>query len=197
MSLGGLENLKPKKPLEDLTKLVVETTNSLIDNTTSKQKGEDMQYEQVIVFPIARPFIMERLVDVTGVSGTGRVMEGVIVHTGQVISTWLTETPSVTVHVNMMSAKYIYGHGVNNIFKYERRDMGEYPKTHIIFHEKDVTGLSYEGGIVAFVVEFSNKKAAMIWNVSPFQIETFDNLSDLKKVHIDGRDYVKFEDFNG
>ena len=39
-----------------------------------------------------RLFTLERRIDETGVSGTGRVLDGVVFHTGQVVICWRTDT---------------------------------------------------------------------------------------------------------
>ncbi len=46
-------------------------------------------------------FHLERLVDVSGVSGTGIVAHGVIFDSGQVAMEWLTETSSIAVYRSM------------------------------------------------------------------------------------------------
>ena len=38
-----------------------------------------------------RLFAMDRRIDETGVSGTGRVLDGVVFHTGQVVICWRTD----------------------------------------------------------------------------------------------------------
>lgn len=38
-----------------------------------------------------RVFRLERLVDESGVSGTGRVLDGVVFHTGQVVVCWRSD----------------------------------------------------------------------------------------------------------
>ncbi|WP_407572391.1 hypothetical protein [Deinococcus altitudinis] len=47
--------------------------------------------------PESRMFTLHREADATGVSGTGRVLDGVIFHTGQVVVCWRSEHKSITV----------------------------------------------------------------------------------------------------
>ncbi|MFB9991941.1 hypothetical protein ACFFLM_08190 [Deinococcus oregonensis] len=47
-----------------------------------------------------RRFTILRETDATGVSGTGRVLDGVIFHTGQVVVCWRSEHRSITVFEN-------------------------------------------------------------------------------------------------
>lgn len=60
---------------------------------------------------MSRRFYLQRDVDETGVSGTGRVAEGVIFSSGWVALTWLTETTSVVFYPSLDSVKHIHGHG--------------------------------------------------------------------------------------
>jgi len=46
-------------------------------------------------------FTMERLSDSTGVSGTGRVLDGVVFHTGQVVICWRTDLRQPTGHSSL------------------------------------------------------------------------------------------------
>lgn len=45
----------------------------------------------------SRMFYIERKLDVTGISGVGRVLDGVVFHTGQVVVCWRSEHSSITV----------------------------------------------------------------------------------------------------
>lgn len=47
-----------------------------------------------------RRFTIIREADVTGISGTGRVLDGVIFHTGQVVVCWRSTFHSITVFEN-------------------------------------------------------------------------------------------------
>lgn len=46
---------------------------------------------------IPRAFHVLREADVTGISGTGRVLDGVIFHTGQVVVCWRSAHGSITI----------------------------------------------------------------------------------------------------
>jgi hypothetical protein len=54
--------------------------------------------ESMIDYP--RAFTVHRAADATGVSGTGRVLDGVIFHTGQVVVCWRSGYGSVTIFEN-------------------------------------------------------------------------------------------------
>lgn len=58
-----------------------------------------------------RRFYLQRDQDVTGVSGVGRVAEGVVFSTGWVALTWLTEVNSLVFYPSMMNVEHIHGHG--------------------------------------------------------------------------------------
>lgn len=55
-------------------------------------------------------FHLERHEDVSGVSGTGRVAEGVVFSNGLVALTWLSEHPSVSLYPSLVSVETIHGH---------------------------------------------------------------------------------------
>ncbi|HEU5046145.1 MAG TPA: hypothetical protein VFT75_18640 [Nocardioidaceae bacterium] len=57
-----------------------------------------------------RTFHLERDEDATGVSGTGRVAEGVVFSDGRVAMRWLTETASTAVYDNIADVTAIHGH---------------------------------------------------------------------------------------
>ena len=56
------------------------------------------------------PFHLNRREDVTGVSGTGRVAEGVIFSNGKVALTWLTEHSSVAIYDSIDEVRAIHLH---------------------------------------------------------------------------------------
>ena len=58
----------------------------------------------------AKPFYLVRIEDASGVSGTGRVAQGVIFDNGKVALTWLSDHPSVTVYDNIGEVRAIHGH---------------------------------------------------------------------------------------
>lgn len=55
-------------------------------------------------------FWLDRDVDATGTSGTGRVAEGVVFSNGWCALTWLTEFTSVAFYPNIMAVQAIHGH---------------------------------------------------------------------------------------
>jgi hypothetical protein len=59
-----------------------------------------------------RRFILERTVDITGVSGTGTVAEGVEFSDGVVVLHWTSQWPSSVVHYDrgMDSVRHVHGH---------------------------------------------------------------------------------------
>ena len=56
-------------------------------------------------------FYLVRSEDVSGISGTGAVAEGVIFHDGQVAMKWRTEVNSVAIYKNIQEVEHIHGHG--------------------------------------------------------------------------------------
>jgi len=57
-----------------------------------------------------RRFYLERAVDQSGVSGTGKCAEGVEFDTGDVVLCWLTSTSSIGVYRNIKAVLAIHGH---------------------------------------------------------------------------------------
>jgi len=57
-----------------------------------------------------RRFHFERDEDATGVSGTGKVAEGVCFSSGNVALTWLTQHWSIAIYPNMEHVQSIHGH---------------------------------------------------------------------------------------
>lgn len=58
-----------------------------------------------------RRFQLHRVEDVTGVSGTGIVAEGVQFSDGSVAMKWLSEKPSTVMHDSIDNVQAIHGHG--------------------------------------------------------------------------------------
>lgn len=58
-----------------------------------------------------RRFQLHRSEDITGVSGTGIVAEGVQFTSGQVVMTWLTDLSSTVIYPSIISTIAIHGHG--------------------------------------------------------------------------------------
>lgn len=57
-----------------------------------------------------RRFSLQRDVDETGVSGTGRVAEGVVFSNGWCAMTWLTQYTSVVFYPGIEHVQAIHGH---------------------------------------------------------------------------------------
>ena len=62
---------------------------------------------------LPRRFILQRIADATGVSGTGRVMDGVVFGDGKVVTRWRTEAASCGVYDDIADFAKIHmiGHG--------------------------------------------------------------------------------------
>jgi hypothetical protein len=59
---------------------------------------------------VPKRFHLERDEDETGISGTGRIAEGVEFSTGSVALAWLTKYWSIAIYPNMKSVEKIHGH---------------------------------------------------------------------------------------
>lgn len=57
-----------------------------------------------------RRFTLERTEDVSGVSGTGTVAEGVEFHDGTCVIRWLGELKSTAIYNDIMELEEIHGH---------------------------------------------------------------------------------------
>lgn len=57
-----------------------------------------------------RPFVLYRERDVTGVSGTGIVAEGVEFSDGSAALRWLGDRPSTVLWSSLLDAMHIHGH---------------------------------------------------------------------------------------
>lgn len=57
-----------------------------------------------------RRFILHRTEDISGVSGTGDVAEGVVFHDGQVALSWFGKYHSLEIHPALTSVQEIHGH---------------------------------------------------------------------------------------
>lgn len=55
-------------------------------------------------------FILKRLEDETGTSGTGIVAEGIVFSDGTVCYRWLTKTPTTVISSNIEEIEQIHGH---------------------------------------------------------------------------------------
>ena len=55
-------------------------------------------------------FYLNRTVDVSGISGEGRIAEGVVFSTGKVVLQWIAEYQSTAVYDSMEDLISIHGH---------------------------------------------------------------------------------------
>tara|TARA_B100001027_G_C15970235_1_gene199506 strand:+ start:34 stop:363 length:330 start_codon:yes stop_codon:yes gene_type:complete len=55
-------------------------------------------------------FYLHRKEDESGISGTGRIAQGIVFDNGKVALTWLSEHPTVTVYDNLGEVRAIHGH---------------------------------------------------------------------------------------
>lgn len=74
----------------------------------------------------ARPltFDLVRLRDATGVSGTGKVAEGVVFGDGTVAMRWLTTHRSTAIYESAREVVAIHGHGGGTVLRYHRDEGG-------------------------------------------------------------------------
>jgi hypothetical protein len=85
--------------------------------------------------PGARLFELVRDVDETGVSGTGKVAEGIHFSDGTLALRWTTHSPSTAVYASLQDAERVHGHGGNTRFVFDGAYKGlvEIPKPHLGF----------------------------------------------------------------
>jgi hypothetical protein len=67
-----------------------------------------------------RTFHLVRDEDVSGVSGTEPVVEGVIFENGQVVIHWITATPSLGIYKNVEDLLAVHGHDGRTRLVYEK-----------------------------------------------------------------------------
>ena len=58
----------------------------------------------------SRRFVLVRSVDISGISGTGIVAEGVQFSAGSVVLVWLHEHSSIGIYDNLADLIFIHGH---------------------------------------------------------------------------------------
>ena len=59
---------------------------------------------------MSKNFFLKRTEDESGVSGTGRIAQGIVFDNGKVALTWLSDHPSVTIYDNLGEVRAIHGH---------------------------------------------------------------------------------------
>ena len=67
-----------------------------------------------------KTFKLRRLEDVSGVSGTGIVAEGVEFHDGQVVMSWLGVHHTMVVAPNIQEIERIHGHGGKSVVEWDK-----------------------------------------------------------------------------
>jgi hypothetical protein len=65
-----------------------------------------------------RRFYLNRLIDESGISGTGKVAYGIEFTDGSVIMSWNTDTISVAIYRNIADVEKIHGHGGKTVVEW-------------------------------------------------------------------------------
>lgn len=65
-------------------------------------------------------FYLQRDIDESGVSGTGKVAEGVILHTGKCVLSWFGAVSSVAIYNNIEELEKIHGHAGKTKIVFEK-----------------------------------------------------------------------------
>lgn len=105
-------------------------------------------------------FSLNRTTDVTGVSGTGIVAQGVEFDNGKVVVTWLGEFATVTTHDNIDSVKAIHCH--NGLTEIQWLDVSNEACKELetkLTQANEKLALAYEiyGDIDKFYTKFQNR----------------------------------------
>lgn len=66
-----------------------------------------------------KQFVLNRLEDETGISGTGIVAEGVQFSSGKCVLTWLTQYTSVAVYDSMDDLLAVHGHNGKTLLEWQ------------------------------------------------------------------------------
>lgn len=92
---------------------------SLMINTIEKLQQHNAQRLMVSIMAVpdgaGKPFIVYRHHDVSGVSGTGVVADGIEFPDGRVAMRWRGEDGSTVIHDSIQTVEKIHGHGGNTI----------------------------------------------------------------------------------
>jgi hypothetical protein len=68
-----------------------------------------------------RLFVLDRLRDPTGTSGTGEVAEGIEFSDGTVALRWLSATPSTVLYQSVNDMLQVHGHGGSTVVRWLAR----------------------------------------------------------------------------
>ena len=74
-------------------------------------------------------FVLDRLVDVTEVSGVGVVAEGFEASDGTVFLRWLSDTPSSVIYDDIRHVERVHGHQGATQVRYLDEHQADYPDT--------------------------------------------------------------------
>ncbi|MEU7154105.1 hypothetical protein AB0B15_39750 [Streptomyces sp. NPDC045456] len=88
---------------------------------TPKLTLEDIGYVGPPPTPAARLFTLERDRDLSGISGTGTVADGVVWPDGTVSIRWRGDRPSTVAWNSLADAEYVHGHGGATRFVWDDR----------------------------------------------------------------------------
>ncbi|MCZ2224444.1 MAG: hypothetical protein LC122_12545 [Chitinophagales bacterium] len=70
-----------------------------------------------------RRFHLERIKDISGISGCGVVAEGVeFLDTRQVVLHWIGDHPCTNIYQSIEDVKYIHGHGGSTIVVFDDKE---------------------------------------------------------------------------
>lgn len=153
---------------------------------TKTAQTKDTTENQFIDF-VVKPFYMDRSEDVTGTSGIGIVAQGMITSIDdQVFTTWLSETPSFTIHQSLDTAKYIHGHNGKTQFVIAQDILSMphdlMPLPFALLHTENPCQLS-RIGVVGKGVICNSGFTIFRWAVYPFQVEMFTDMEHFNRVH--------------
>ncbi len=70
-----------------------------------------------------KTFKLVRKEDVSGVSGTGEVAEGVVFHDGQTVLSWFGQHHTLEVLPDVAEVETIHGHGGKSVVVYDGEDV--------------------------------------------------------------------------
>lgn len=72
-----------------------------------------------------KTFSLIRIEDETGISGTGKVAQGVVFDSGKVAISWLTQWSSICIYDDIEHVEEIHGHNGKTIIYYDRLPIPE------------------------------------------------------------------------